>query len=658
LLSFGTDANKNINELTALCGELMHAPYTFYNRLDKDMLCTIGQRHTPPSYHPINKAEGSLCMDVIRNGGKLLVVHNLPETAYAKTDPAVAAYQLQTYFGQPVRFGGNNMGSLCVAYQHDCTPSEDDKKLMGIIAAAIGVEEQRLQANLALADSRERYRAIIEDARVIGWEYDWASERFTYVSGHAREITGYAIQDWYQKGFWADHLHPDDRNTVVALRAEKTKQDKDYELEYRMLAADGSVIWIRDIVHVGASDKGELRLHGIMTDITERQNLQGQLRQSQKMEALGTLVGGIAHDFNNMLAGITGNLYLARRKVEDRPDVVEKLKNIEQLSSRAADMIGQLLAFARKSMVQTQPLSLTAFMKESFKLAQVSIPESIAFHRRICGTDLMVTGDATQLQQVLMNLLSNARDAVAGVDKPAISVKLSEYKADDAFLRAYPGLVGRRLARLTVEDNGGGISEEHLNNIFEPFFTTKAVGNGTGLGLSMVYGSVQSHGGAVRVDSKAGRGTSFHIYLPLLDGRQASRDHTNHDKIYAGHGETILLADDEAHVRETGSDVLESLGYRVLTACDGKEAVKLFCAHRDEVALAILDVVMPHLGGVKAAEQIRRLSPGVPVLFATGYDREQAMTTSNRLPHSLVLTKPLSINKLSRSVRDLINASG
>jgi len=391
----------------------------------------------------------------------------------------------------------------------------------------------------------------------------------------------------------------------------------------------------------------------IQRDMTDQHILEEQLHQSQKMEALGTLVGGIAHDFNNMLAGMTGNLYLARRKVEDKPDVVEKLRNVEKLSFRAADMINQLLTFARKDIRQMQPFSLTAFVKESFKLARVSVPENIALHRHICSADLIIKGDATQLQQVLMNLLNNARDAVAGTDRPAITIKLREWKADDEFLHAHPDLTGDRFALLTVEDNGSGIHESYMNNIFEPFFTTKEVGQGTGLGLAMVYGSVQSHGGVVEVDSEEGKGTSVHVYLPLLDNEEVSSFPKDAGETYQGHGETILLADDEAHVRQTNKNVLESLGYHVLEASNGEEAFAVFSGNQDVIALLILDVVMPQMGGVETAERIRELSPGIPIIFATGYDKDEV--TPQQLPHSMVLSKPFSVNALSLQIRNLLD---
>ncbi|MDQ6999755.1 MAG: PAS domain S-box protein, partial [Mariprofundus sp.] len=227
---------------------------------------------------------------------------------------------------------------------------------------------------------------------------------------------------------------------------------------------------------------------GITRDLTEREALEEQFRQAQKMEAIGTLVGGIAHDFNNMLAGITGNLYLASRKSQDNPDVMQKLDNIERLSFRAADMIKQLLDFARKGQVSMKKMQLVPFIGKTLKLLQTLVPANITLHKDICTDELIVTGDVTLLHQILMNLLNNARDALDGVDNPCITVKLEKFNADETFIRTHADVSKNHYAHLSIEDNGCGIPEHQIEHLFEPFFTTKEQGKGTGLGLSMVFG--------------------------------------------------------------------------------------------------------------------------------------------------------------------------
>ncbi|RME33317.1 MAG: response regulator [Deltaproteobacteria bacterium] len=383
--------------------------------------------------------------------------------------------------------------------------------------------------------------------------------------------------------------------------------------------------------------------------------MQQQFLQAQKMEAIGTLVGGIAHDFNNMLAGITGNVYLAKSKVDKSSDVAEKLHNIEQISFRAADMVKQLLTFARKDTVSMKEMPLKPFVKESVKLLRATIPENIAIQQDICDEPLIIRGDSTQLHQVLLNLVNNARDAVEGVRHPCINIRLSPFEPDSAFTETHPPFkAGQRYARLTVEDNGCGIPEEQLRHVFEPFFTTKEQGKGTGLGLAMVFGAIKSHQGHVEVESVVGKGTAFHVYLPLLkQAGPADALGTDEDVIH-GHGECILLADDEPSVRESMKEVLIKLGYRVHAAEDGRQALEIFTAHRNEIVLCILDVVMPHLGGHELAARLRAVAPDLPIVFMTGYDQSQVLGTRRQLPNSEALTKPVSVVVLSRCLRRML----
>jgi len=385
----------------------------------------------------------------------------------------------------------------------------------------------------------------------------------------------------------------------------------------------------------------------------EKEILEEQFRQAQKMEAIGILAGGIAHDFNNILAGMLGTVYLVRDTLNDYPEAQEKLKRVEQAGFRAAEMISQLLTFARKGMTDMQPVALAPFLKEAFKLARSSVPENISFTLDVPDVECTVKGDATLLQQALLNLVANARHAAAGQAHPEIHVSLDVLEANEVLWERHPDLPHKPYARLTVEDNGYGIPEEHLNKLFDPFFTTKGVGEGTGLGLAMVYGAVQSHEGVIEAESEGGKGSAFHVFLPLIEQTGISSQ-TVEDQVLEGHGETILLADDEKLVYEVSRRLLESMGYRVLIATNGEEAVRLFGEHQGEIRLAILDVVMPKLGGVDAALRIRVSAPDLPILFQTGYGEEQALKEIKSMKHCRVVTKPVAIPKLSRILHELL----
>jgi CheY-like chemotaxis protein len=349
---------------------------------------------------------------------------------------------------------------------------------------------------------------------------------------------------------------------------------------------------------------------------------------------------------------MTGNLYLAQKLTTSIPRVQSKLNNIKDLSFRAADLIQQLLTFARKDMIHIQPLSLVPFFKDIIKFSHSIIPENITIHHAIDVNSLYIKGDTTQLHQVLINLLTNARDAVEGVERPRIIMSLDTFKTDDAFIDQHPYFKPGLYARLSVQDNGHGISKKDIEHIFEPFFTTKEQGKGTGLGLSMVFGAVKNHHGFIEIDSIEGKGSTFHIYIPrLMDNEHVAPPVLLEKQVTEGHGELILLVDDEKDVREIGKDVLETLGYKILEASDGLEAVKVFTEHQDEISLIIMDVVMPRLGGVKAIERIRTIQPNISVIFATGYDKEA--TFPDKIPTSgeFILSKPYDIQELSHVIR-------
>lgn len=388
-----------------------------------------------------------------------------------------------------------------------------------------------------------------------------------------------------------------------------------------------------------------------MKDLTEYETLLAKFNQAQKMEAIGTLVGGIAHDFNNTLAGIIGNLYLIKKKITSLPDVVDKVTIVEKLCFHASGMIQQMLTFSRKGITTMKPMTASPFIKEIIKILQASVPENITMRYSISNSDMQIRGDINLLQQVLMNLINNAVDAVAKVNNPLVSVGLEPFTADKGFLQNHADLDGSDFACIKVTDNGCGISQKEMKHIFEPFFTTKGVGKGTGLGLAMAYGAIQSHHGVIEADSQPGKGCEFRIYLPLIRpgsepvSAQAEKD------VAKGQGETILIVDDNQGVIEATSAVLESLGYKVLTAYDGLDAISVYQTNMDTISLLIIDMVMPRLGGVDAAKAIRDLNPDVKVIFSTGYDRDNDLQDTAEAGTTTIVRKPFMVHELSHIIR-------
>ncbi|RLL50663.1 response regulator [Mariprofundus sp. EBB-1] len=358
---------------------------------------------------------------------------------------------------------------------------------------------------------------------------------------------------------------------------------------------------------------------------------------------------------NNMLAGMTGNLYLAKKKSND-VDVEKKLATVEALSFRASDMIQQLLVFARKGRVELKIFDLVPFIKDVMKMFEVVVPENIFVRKELCQDNLFINGDATQLQQVLMNLVNNARDALIGVDNPSIVIKLEKVDADESFKRKYTDLTASIFARITVQDNGCGVNEDDLEHVFEPFFTTKETGSGTGLGLAMSYGAIHNHGGIIEVSSAPDQGTTFEVYLPLSDALNVSADEQMSDDVVQGHGETILLVDDDPDMRSASRDVLESLHYCVIEAEDGVMAIEMFLEYQVEIALVIMDVVMPRMGGVEAIRRISEFSDDVKVIYCTGYDRGEILNNSALSGTECIVSKPYQVHTFSKVVREKLDS--
>jgi len=404
------------------------------------------------------------------------------------------------------------------------------------------------------------------------------------------------------------------------------------------------------------------RQNFIHLEIVEEQSLalvkaNDQLRHAQKMEAIGTLVGGIAHDFNNTLAAITGNIFLTKAKVSHLPETLERLDNIEALAFRSADMVKQLLAFSRKGIIDMQPMELSSFLTKVTKLHEVILPVDIEFHYDVINPQTInVYADGNQLEQVILNLLSNARDAVSDVNNPTITLKLEKWTADEKFKATHPKIESNEFARISVIDNGCGIDSESLEHMFEPFYTTKKMNEGTGLGLSMAFGTMQSHSGTITVESELGVGSSIHLYLPLLkDGAIPVEDIVNEPVTPQDFSATVLLADDDEALLETIATTLKKLGHNVLVATDGSSAVDTFKVNQADIELVILDIVMPKMGGVEAFEEIRKMSPAIKVIFLTGYESQQELS-SQEMSTEKVLTKPFNIAEFSRLLNSVLTS--
>jgi nitrogen-specific signal transduction histidine kinase/CheY-like chemotaxis protein len=388
--------------------------------------------------------------------------------------------------------------------------------------------------------------------------------------------------------------------------------------------------------------------------MTEYRKLEQQLRQSQKMEAIGQLAGGIAHDFNNILSAIVG--YGGMMQMKMAPDDANRL-NVEQLLSaadRAANLTHSLLAFSRKQIISPKPVNLNDIIKKVERLLLRLIGEDIELHTQTTEKVLTVWADSLQIEQVLMNLATNARDAMpAGgnliIRTDAINLR-DEFTMQESILK--PGMY----AQLMVTDTGSGMDEITREKIFEPFFTTKEIGKGTGLGLAMVYGIIKQHNGYILVSSQQGKGTTFRIYLPLI-GAEASDRVNGQVQSPAKQGtETILLAEDHESVRKMTSTMLRDHGYTILEAVDGEDAVQQFHQHQDTIQLLLLDVVLPKKNGKEVYEEVKKARPGLKVLFTSGYSAD-VIHAKGIVDEGLhFISKPANMRELLQKIRDVLES--
>ncbi len=629
-------------------------------------------------------------------------------------------------------------------------------------------------SKLLLFYDRSMYAALVESLGGIVWEADALTFQFTFVSRHAEEVLGYPIATWLAPGFWVQHTHADDVERVSAFCLAATLRGENHQFEYRMLSADGDVVWLRDIVTVTLEPDGRKRLRGIMIDITERREhehelqvsrerlalaqlagrvgtfewdiptratiwtpemyalygatplmtpaevwqthvhpddaesamdaakaaavsgvldaewrvvwpdgsahwlhgrgkapldeegrpqrmlgavidvterkqLEEQLRQSQKMEAIGRLAGGVAHDFNNLLTVITayGDFIAASMDVHDPHQ--SDLNEIRCAADRASLLTQQLLAFSRRQVVRPQVLDINAIVTEMARMLARLIGDDVTLKVDLAENAGATVADAGQMHQVLMNLVVNARDAMPyggaiSIATHAVAVTV------DLGLPVPPG----DYVVLSVSDTGVGMTEAVRAKIFEPFFTTKEAGRGTGLGLSTVYGIVQQSSGHVRVHSAVDHGTTFDLFFPRApEGRDEA---TTPVVVETSGTEVVLFVEGERALREAGARILTQRGYRVLTAHDPSEALRISKAYLARIDLLIAEVVMPGLSGTALAARLLVARPGTRVLFVSGYS-DDALGQHGVFEDGVnFLHKPFSEHTLARKVREVLDA--
>ncbi len=432
-------------------------------------------------------------------------------------------------------------------------------------------------------------------------------------------------------------------------------------LEFRYRRKGQEEGWV-EVLAVPITYKGKkaILVHGI--DVTERkksqlerENLEARLRHSQKMEAVGTLAGGIAHDFNNLLQAIQGYAELIHLRSSAGSDQARAVEAIMQSAVRGSKLVRQLLTFGRKVESQPTPLNLNDQVEQVTDLLLRTIPRMIRIEVKLAPDLRLVSADPVQMEQVIVNLAVNAKDAMP--DGGVLTIETSNVLADEELRKSHPSLASCEYVKLRIADTGVGMDSGVRDHIFEPFFSTKGLGDGAGLGLSMVYGIVANHGGTIVWDSEVAKGTWFDIYLPAIEGEGARQVETDAPHLVGG-SETVLLVDDEEAIRDLGATMLGMMGYRVVVAANGKEALEVYRSCVDEIDLIILDLVMPEMSGAQCLEHILELNPRAKVLIASGYLPDADRNSSLDSQAKGFIQKPYKLDTMLKAMRDVLDRAG
>ena len=537
---------------------------------------------------------------------------------------------------------------------------------LGAIAELISrVVRSRSLALAALAGGEARHRRLVESLNVIPWELELATQRFVYVGPQAERLLGHPLAAWRDMAWWEATIHPEDRAAAVRFCADAVERGADHEFEYRMIAADGRAIWIRDIVTVIREDDGPGRLRGVMIDQTEKQHaaeersrLERRLLEGQRLQSLGMLAGGIAHDFNNFLTPILGNLSGVLESESLSDGAQERLRDAEAAAQCAADVAQQMLTYSGGARFLVRDEDLSRVVGETARLLAAGLSRRASVKLDLSVQPIWVRAEASQLRQLVMNVLTNAVDAVEKAGGNVL-VRTAMAESELGLPVDLPGeepIPAGPSALLEVRDDGEGMDEEVRRHLFDPFFTTKAAGHG--LGMATVLGIVRAHGGAIDIESAPGVGTLVRVRLPLVEAPESPREAevSALPAASCAAARVVLVVDDEAGVRRVVRAALESSGCRVIEAADGEQAIEMLARAPADIAAVLLDMTMPRLSGAETLRRMRELAPGLPVLLMSGYSEQAFSDTS--AGSTAFLHKPFRAAELRLRLAELLASAG
>ncbi|MBI4776708.1 MAG: PAS domain S-box protein [Deltaproteobacteria bacterium] len=515
---------------------------------------------------------------------------------------------------------------------------------------------ERKRAEEAFRQSEQKYRTLVEES--FDGIFVQKGPKIIFTNQRLNEMLGYEEGELLGLDHWLLY-HPDDQElTRARAQARMRGENIISRYEVKLQRKDGS--WLYGEVRVRVINfEGELGLQVWVRDITERKRaeeerarLEAQLRQAQKMEALGTLAGGIAHDFNNILAAMMGYTELALYDIPEGLPAKRQLEQVLKSGLRAKNLVQQILRFSRRTDPERKTIQLAPVMVETIKLLRSTLPATIEIVQEMESGPHIVSADPTQVHQMLMNLGANAAHAM-GEKGGVLKVRLERVELGIGTASGVAELAPGVYAELTVSDTGEGMDKDTLERVFEPFFTTKDTGQGTGMGLSVVHGIVKAHGGAITVDSEPGKGSEFRVYLPLLKTGVEEDVPGDAGPLPSG-TEHILFVDDETVLTDIGRTMLERLGYQVTARSSSIEALEIFKAKPDRFHLVITDRTMPNMTGIELAEEILSIRPDIPIIICTGFSTPLSNQRAEGVGVKRVLMKPLEIREVAVAVREAL----
>jgi PAS domain S-box-containing protein len=614
--------------------EMFHFPF-FVDQFD------------PP---PLTQKVARSCMTyVFRTGKSCMIPQSEFDRLAAQGEVELVGSASPAWLGVPLKTPNATIGVMVVQhYQNENAYDQRDLEFLDSVGGHIALAIDRVRAEEALRKSESTFRLLFSHTPLPMWVFDVETLRFLQVNEAATRQYGYS-EAQFSAMTMCDICH-DTQDPAFVRKPEEWTQEGRQHGRWRHKKRDGKSFEVDVVSHRLEYAGRSVRLV-VAQDVSERQLLEQQLRQSQKMEAIGRLAGGVAHDFNNLLMVIKGHTELLMDSLAPGDHVKRKIEQIDRSADRATALVRQLLAFSRMQVLQPRAMNLNAVVEEMSKLLPRLIGEDIELVVRPAGDLGTIRGDASQMEQVLMNLAVNARDAMPSGGK--LIIETSNVELDNYYRQAHPIVQPGRYVLLAVSDSGIGMDAETQAHIFEPFFTTKEQGKGTGLGLATVYGVVKQSGGFIWVYSEPGKGTTFKIYLPRVDESVAEPVSVQPLGQALRGTETVLLTEDEQDVREVAREFLESAGYTVLQAASGSDALQLAGQHRGAIDLLITDMVMP---GMSGQELVRRMSESrreLHVIYMSGYS-DLAGSTAQGEGGPLVLTKPFSRSALLHMVRQVL----